>query len=155
MEEKQKKRRGRPRKSKSWDTKLLNDRAREYFKKCDDRTKQEVVKEVGLVDVPAPAPYTVEGLCNYLGISTQNFSVWRKKEGDFGDKARLIHQRITDNRVTGALDGTQNSSFARFMLTNNAPEDYKEKVQAEITTDENTRSIFEAWTNSWQIKQTQ
>ena len=64
----------------------------------------------------------------------------------------MIHQKITDNRVSGALDGTQNSSFARFMLVNNNPEDYRERVEVENSVSPEISSIFEAAAASWKNK---
>ena len=151
-EKKIKKKLGRPRKIGNWTAALLNERAREYFDKCDARTKSVVVKDVGLVDVPNPAPYTIEGLCDYLDITRRQFAAWRKKDDALGIRAQKIHNKITDNRVTGALDGSQNSSFAMFMLKNNNPEDYKEKVEVENTVSEQAASMFEQWSELWKRK---
>lgn len=151
-EKKIKKKLGRPRKSGNWTAALLNERAREYFDKCDARTKLVPVKDVGLVPIPNPAPYTIEGLCDYLDITRHQFAAWRKKDDSLGIRAQKIHNRITDNRVTGALDGSQNSSFAMFMLKNNNPEDYKEKVEVENTVSEQAASMFEQWSELWKRK---
>lgn len=144
-QKKLKKKLGRPRLFTSWTAELLQQRAREYFEKCDSRTKEEVVKDVGLVAVPHPAPYTIEGLCEYLDITRSQFATWKKKDDALGIRAQKIHNKITNNRVTGALDGTQNASFAQFMLKNNSPEDYREKVEVENTVSEKAASMFEKW----------
>ena len=75
-------------------------------------------------------------------------------EGDsaLAQKARMLHQKITENRVSGALDGTQNSAFARFMLVNNNPDDYREKVEVENSVSESVQSIFEMAVGSWKNK---
>ena len=151
-EKKIKKKLGRPRKIGNWTAALLNERAREYFSKCDARTKLVPVKDGGLVEVPNPAPYTIEGLCDYLDITRRQFAAWRKKDDALGIRAQKIHNKITDNRVTGALDGSQNSSFAMFMLKNNNPEDYKEKVEVENTVSEQAASMFEQWSELWKRK---
>lgn len=143
------KRRGRPRKTSNWDANLLNERAREYFEKCDSRTKMVPIPKVGLVAAPDPAPYSIEGLCAYLDITRQEFYAWRKKNDPLGIRAQKIHNRITANRITGALDGTQNSSFAQFLLKNNNPEDYREKVEVEGGISEQAASIFEKWSELW------
>lgn len=140
--------RGRPRIHTEWTPELLQERAQEYFKQCDDRRKQ-VATMAGIVSVANPRPYTVEGLCCYLKISVVTFRAWRKNEDSLGEKAAMLHQLITANRVEGALEGTQNASFARFMLTNNAPEDYKEKVEVENTVSEEVKGILEMATGSW------
>ena len=131
---------------------MLNERAREYFDKCDRRTKPVVVKDGGIVDVPNPAPYSIEGLCDYLDITRHQFAAWRKKDDALGIRAQKIHNKITANRVTGALDGTQNSSFAQFLLKNNNPEDYKEKVEVENTVSEQAASMFDQWSELWKRK---
>lgn len=145
-------RRGRPRKMESWSAALLADRAGRYFAKCDARTKRVPVKGMGLVVVEDPAPYSIEGLCDYLDITRDRFYAWRKKEDDLGDRARKIHNRITANRIEGALDGRQNSSFAQFLLKNNNPEDYREKVEVENSVSERTASLFDAWSRAWDQK---
>ena len=151
-EKKIKKKLGRPRKSSNWTAPLLNERAREYFDKCDRRTKPVVVKDCGIVDVPNPAPYSIEGLCDYLDITRHQFAAWRKKDDALGIRAQKIHNKITANRVIGALDGTQNSSFAQFLLKNNNPEDYKEKVEVENTVSEQAASMFDQWSELWKRK---
>lgn len=145
------KRTGRPRKSENWTAALLNERAREYFDKCDARVKPVLTKE-GIIELPDPAPYSVEGLCDYLDVTRGEFYRWRKKSDDLGIRAQKIHNRITANRVTGALDGTQNSSFAQFLLKNNNPEDYKDKVEVENSVSEQAASMFEKWSELWAKK---
>lgn len=146
------KKRGRPRKNDNWTAALLNDRSREYFCKCDARTKKVPVPKVGLVDAPDPEPYSIEGLCDYLDITRSQFAIWRKKENELGERARKIHNKITANRITGALDGRQNSAFAQFLLKNNNPEDYTDKVEVLNTVDDKAAGIFEQWSQMWQIQ---
>ena len=148
--EKKKKKMGRPRKLENWDAALLNERAREYFDKCDSRVKYVPVPKVGVEEVPDPEPYSIEGLCDYLDITRNKFYEWRKKNDALGLRAQKIHNKITANRITGALDGRQNSSFAQFLLKNNNPEDYREKVEVENTVSEQAASMFDAWSRSWQ-----
>ena len=147
-EKKIKKKLGRPRNSDSWTAALLTERAREYFDKCDARTKLVVGKD-GPVEVPHPAPYSIEGLCDYLDITRGQFYAWRKKSDALGVRAEKIHNKITANRVTGALDGTQNSSFAQFLLKNNNSEDYKEKVEVENAVSEQVAGILEGAIKTW------
>ena len=149
-EKKSKKKLGRPRKFTSWTAKLLNEKAREYFDKCDARVKPVVVKD-GLVHVPNPIPYSIEGLCDYLDITRQQFTIWRKKDDEIGIRAQKIHNKIAANRVEGALDGTQNSSFAQFMLKNNNPEDYRDRVEVESSVDSSVVGLLEKCVKRWQI----
>ena len=148
-EEKQKKsRRGRPRKQENWTAELLAERARGYFAKCDRRTREEVTKG-GVEVVSNPEPYSIEGLCVYLDITRKVFDAWRKRGDELGERAEKIHLRITANRITGALDGTQNCSFAQFMLKNNCPEQYREKVEVENSISDKAASMFEQWSSLW------
>lgn len=147
-----KKKLGRPRKAENWTAALLNERAREYFDKCDSRTQMVPVPKEGLMEVPKPEPYSIEGLCDYLDITRQQFYHWRQKDDDLGLRAQRIHNKITANRITGALDGTQNSSFAQFLLKNNNPEDYRDKVEVENSISEQAASMFEAWSKEWNRK---
>ena len=78
MEKKTK--RGRPRLAKNWTAVLLAERSREYFDKCDARTKLACDKEGNLYDVPNPEPYSIEGLCVYLDITRREFDGWRKRK---------------------------------------------------------------------------
>ena len=147
--EQKKKRMGRPRLAKNWTPELLNERSREYFDKCDARTKLACDKEGNLYDVPNPEPYSIEGLCVYLDITRYEFDAWRKRPDELGKRAEKIHLRITANRITGALDGKQNASFAQFMLKNNASEHYKDKVEVENTVSEKAANMFNEWSAKW------
>ncbi len=143
---------GRPRLAKNWSADLLNERSREYFAKCDARTREVVTRNGEIVTVSNPAPYTIEGLCSYLDVTRNEFYAWRKRNDALGIKAQKVHNKIMDNRVTGGLDGTQNSSFAQFMLKNNAPEDYRDKMEVVSDVSERTAAMFEEWGKTWERK---
>lgn len=143
------KRTGRPRKYDNWTAQILNERANEYFLKCDQRVKTIHVPKEGLVTVPAPAPYTIEGLCDYLDITPYEFNVWKKHDTEIGARAKKIYNKITANRVTGALDGSQNSAFAQFLLKNNNPEDYRDKIEVENPVAAEALSMFAEWSKQW------
>lgn len=143
-----KKKLGRPRKAENWTAELLQERARHYFDKCDSRTRQVVTKD-GILQELHPEPYSIEGLCDYLDITRNEFYSWRKRNDPLGIRAQKIHNRITANRVTGALDGTQNSSFAQFLLKNNNPDEYRDKVEVENSVSEQAAGMFEKWSQLW------
>lgn len=147
----EKKRRGRPRKAESWNAQLLQERSREYFDKCDGRTKVVQSKE-GPVEVPWPEPYSIEGLCVYLDVPRWQFQKWRKQTDTLGKKAEMVHLRVMANRVCGALDGTQNSTFAQFMLKNNDAENYKEKVEVESSVSEQVAGLLERSLATWECR---
>ena len=146
--DKEKKKSGRPRKAENWTAELLLERSSRYFAKCDSRRKPVLTKE-GIDYIPDPEPYSIEGLCDYLDIARHEFYYWRKKDDALGLRAQKIHNKITANRITGALDGRQNASFAQFLLKNNNPEDYKEKVEVENTVSERAVSMFDKWSELW------
>ena len=54
----------------------------------------------------------------------------------------MLHQKIMENRLVGALDGRQNPAFARFVLLNNDREHYREKVEVEAGVSAEVASIF-------------
>jgi hypothetical protein len=147
--EQKKKRMGRPRLAKNWTPELLAERSREYFDKCDSRTRTRYDKEGNSYDEEWPEPYSIEGLCVYLDITRYEFDAWRKRPDELGKRAEKIHLRITANRITGALDGKQNASFAQFMLKNNASEHYKDKVEVENTVSEKAANMFNEWSAKW------
>jgi hypothetical protein len=139
---------GRPRKIDNWDAESLARAAKEYFDKCDRRTKPVMTKE-GVEYIPSPAPYSIEGLCSSIGVLRNTFSSWRKREDDIGFQAELIHQTITANRMEGALDGTQNPAFAQFLLKNNNAEHYRDKIELEGSVSSEAVSMFSAWSEMW------
>lgn len=139
---------GRPRKVISWTADALADAAKKYFNKCDSRTKTVVTKE-GIETIPNPAPYSIEGFCSYISILRNEFTRWRKGDDDLAYQAELIHQMITANRMEGALDGTQNPSFAQFLLKNNNAEHYKDKIEVENSINAEAVSMFQAWSDQW------
>ena len=142
---------GRPREKTDWTGEILSERADRYFKKCDDRIKVVVTKE-GIANVPDPAPYTIEGLCSYLRIDRSTFRAWRKKTDLLGEAAELIHQRISANRIEGALDGRQHAGFAQFILKNTDPEYYRDKIEVENSVAEETANMLAEWSKQWKIQ---
>ena len=139
---------GRPRLADSWNADALRSRADQYFAKCNRRSKTVAAKD-GPINIPDPAPYTLEGLCCFLSISVNTFKSWLKLDSDLGEAAILIHQQIIADRIEGALDGRQHASFAQFLLKNNDPEHYRDKVEVENTVAEDAKNMFEAWSKMW------
>lgn len=99
----------------------------------------------GAEEVPFPAPYTLEGLCCYLGICRKTFWNWRREDSELGEAAEALHLRITANRIEGALDGTQSASFSQFLLKNNDAECYRDKVEVNAGLSDQTAAAFERW----------
>jgi len=135
------KKRGRPRTL--WTPKAISDAAELYFQACDLRTKAYFTKKGEAKTVDDPAPYTIEGLCNRLSVTTHTFRAWCMRDDATGAKARMLRQRVQENRVSGALDSRQNPAFAKFMLTRNHSEDYPEKPVEQNSVDGELSSIFD------------
>ena len=131
-----------PEKKEGWTAKTLCQKAEQYFNQCDSRTKT-VYTQDGAFEEDNPAPYTVEGLCNFLGIVQSTFWKWRNSDNiELAEAAEMLHQKIMENRLVGALDGRQNPAFARFVLLNNDREHYREKVEVEAGVSAEVASIF-------------
>ena len=131
-----------PEKKEGWTAKTLFQKAEQYFNQCDSRTKTVYIAD-GAFEEENPVPYTVEGLCNYLGIVQSTFWKWRNSDNiELAEAAEMLHQRIMENRLVGALDGRQNPAFARFVLLNNDREHYREKVEVEAGVSAEVASIF-------------
>lgn len=145
------KKRGRPRKPDNYTAETLLAKAQKYFDTCNRRTKTVVLKN-DIVDVPDPKPYTIEGLCCYLGILRRRFEEWRKLSNSLGEAANMIHQEITADRVENALAGRQSSSFAQFVLKNTASEYYRDKIEVESSVPEEVSAALNEWSNLWQTR---
>jgi len=135
--------RGRPAKKVGlFESKKLIEKSNSYFNLCNSRTTKKFV-DGDFIDVPKPMPYTVEGLCNVLGVTAANFRLWCKRDDDFGQLCLMLRQKICENRVVGALDGDQNPAFAKFMLGVQEPAEYTEKVVVEGSVSESLLSILQ------------
>lgn len=141
---------GRPRKDDAWTADRLESESEKYFSRCNSHTKTIFSKD-GPVDIPDPIPYTIEGLCNSLGILRQTFFNWRKGDGPLSFLANFLHQKITADRIEGALMGRQNSPFAQFLLKNTNPDEYRDKVELESNVAEDVKSVLETWSQSWKV----
>jgi hypothetical protein len=130
----------------------IMDAASEYFSWCDSRTKT-VAGKSGPYTVDDPRPYTIEGLCCFLDITTATYYNWKKQPDDLGAAVERIHQRIIANRVEGALDGRQHAGMAQFMLKNNDPEHYREKIEVANTIADGDRAMLEAWSSMWKVQE--
>ena len=105
----------------------------EYFKKCDDNTRQVYDKKTQEVKtVSDPIPYTVEGLCDVLGCSRVTLLNYGKEPGyeEYFSTIEKAKLKVTKNKVEKALSGKYNSTFAIFDLVNNT--DYKNTNTTEL-----------------------
>jgi hypothetical protein len=99
--------------------------AKEYFHWCDENPwlKYEAIKSGDmcgkLVAIPTPIPYTIEGLCGYLGCNKGYFNDFEKAllskvdetSKDFSVVITCIRETIYQQKFTGATVGAFNSSI--------------------------------------------
>lgn len=105
-----------------------------YFLACDSRVRQVYVKtKQEIVDMPAPVPYTVEGLCVALDLDRGTLLDYQKLESHkpYHKIVRQAKLRIQQNHVERALEGENNATVSIFILKNNFG--YKEKTEHEHT----------------------
>lgn len=93
--------------------------AYEYFEHCDLNPwmKNEAVKSgeyTGqIIQVPTQKPYTIQGLCIFLGITEQTFLNYSNNENykDFFEVFTHVRNIIENNQFEGATVGAYNSSI--------------------------------------------
>lgn len=78
-----------------------------------DPDTNEVVFPSQIVDIPTEKPYTIEGLCLYLGITLQTFLNYEKKEGynAFFDVLSYVRSIIENQQLEGGLVGAFNPAI--------------------------------------------
>lgn len=88
----------------------------EYFQWCDDHPwfKRELIRGGDLagqiVSIPTERPYTLGGLCIYLGINNQTWTNYRDKD-DFLGVITHIEEIIRTQKFEGAAVGTFNANI--------------------------------------------
>ena len=107
------------------DPKEMQDRIEEYFKLCDkgQTVKRYNPKKKQTEEGFRQIPYTVPGLCNYLGFANRNTLRDYGLRPRFTSTVARAKQRIEMQRVEMALLGEHEPRFSMFDLTNNF--DYK------------------------------
>jgi uncharacterized protein YjcR len=92
-----------------------------YFEKCDKATKQIYDSRNGIVTIPAPKPYTIEGLANTLNVDPETIRNYEKTAGyeEYFGTVKKAKQKIQQNKVEGLLSGEYSTAGAIFDLTNN------------------------------------
>lgn len=111
--------------------KELQDVIDEYFRWCDNRTKNVYIKEAGdNVPISFPAPYTMSGLARRLGITRQTLVNYGNRELFF-DTVREARDKVQEDVETRLME-TTNQSGAQFNLKNNFG--WKDKTEQDLTT---------------------
>lgn len=102
---------------------LFRDKALEYFAHCKKEQK----------------PYTITGLCLFMGITVLTFSHY-KERAEFEEIVNLIRLQCEDWIVENMLTNKANATAAIFNLKNN----YGWKDQAQLDVTSNGEGIFSA-----------
>jgi hypothetical protein len=120
---------GRPRKYKT--PKEMQERIEAYFAKCDARMVKMVINQgnkKGLVDVPKPEPYTVQGLAVFLDLTTEGLLEYEARE-EFSATIKIAKAEIEADKVVHMLDGDGATVGYIFDLKNN--HGWKDKQEIE------------------------
>lgn len=108
---------------KEWETpEQLESDIQEYFNLCDEH-KIEVYnkKTKSIEEIKNPIPYTIEGLCEVLGVGRQTLLNYQKEKGYevFFDTIKKAKQKIAKNKIERGLMGASNPVLTIFDLKNN------------------------------------
>jgi|SRR6185295_8535347 len=107
---------------------LLWEAACEYFQWCDDNQFQQAEQRKGniiiqkgadvgdldlspTVDLPKMRPYTLHGLCLYLGCGTAYFRNFKPPNEDFQSIVTRIEETIYNQKFSGAASGFLNPNI--------------------------------------------
>lgn len=99
----------------------LLEKAYGYFKWCDKTPlkRRELVKggsmSGNIVDIKMDRPYTLVGMCVYLGISKRTFDNYEERE-DYLPIATHIREVIQQNQIEGAVVGNYNANIVARLL---------------------------------------
>lgn len=124
--------------------------AEEYFTWCDDNplTKAEALKSGDrageIVFVPIPRPYTMQGLCSYLGCNLAYFSQFESSiknntdnnSKDFSNVITYIREVIYRQKFEGATAGYFNSNIIARDLGLVDKQDVNANVNAEVNSNQ-------------------
>lgn len=112
-------------------------KAEEYFEWCDDNPwyKNEVLRSGDragdIIAIPTERPYTIKGLCVFIGITTQTLSNYGKKEDkkeqpqeiDFFGVVTHIKNILYTQKFEGATVGVFNPNIIAMDLGLTAKQD--------------------------------
>ena len=117
---------GRPRKFNS--VAEMEEAIEEYFFKCDARTTPTPIKDIGVIDVPNPEPYTIQGLAVHIGLTTEGMLEYEKRP-EFSSTVKEAKARVEANKVVNMLDGKGFGAGYIFDLKHN--HGWKDKQEVE------------------------
>lgn len=89
----------------------------QYFKDCDNQTKEVVTKDGAVITVKAPTPYTVTGIAIALDVHRDTLHGW-SKGGEFADLIKKAKEKVENNLVIRGLENLNNPTVTIFSLKN-------------------------------------
>jgi len=112
-----------------------------YFRRCDSNQEEFISKDGETFTKTVPVPYTVEGICEVLGITRQTLLNYEKAEGYeiFFDTIEKAKAKVLTNTMERALSGKNNAAVSIFSLVNNYG--YKNANHKETTEDDKNINI--------------
>ena len=123
------------------DPQTLLDACYEYFETCNENPwiKQDAIRSgqnAGeVIEIPTQRPYTLVGLCVFIGITRQAWYNWKEEANkDFVDIITHVEEVIEQNQLEGATVGAYNHNIiARLMgLTDKQEHDVTSKGEQVI-----------------------
>jgi hypothetical protein len=119
---------GRPRIFES--AKEMHNKIEEYFEWCDEQVREYTDKKGNIHIIYKP--YTVSGLCLYLGMTRETLCQYEKKEG-FSDTIKNAKNRIENWVEEHSLTGELNPAVSIFNLKNNFGWTDKQEIESKNT----------------------
>ena len=126
---------------------IMKDAADEYFQ---HQSQQQWVKtdfrgkESQMVEIPTSSPFTLTGLCIFLGVNTVYFNQFEKEcSEDFSKVIMYIREVIYTQKFEGAAVGAYNANIIARDLGLVDKKDVTEKTVVELT-DEQLKNEIEA-----------
>jgi hypothetical protein len=104
------------------------DKIESYFEWCDGQ-KTILYNDAGQVVKVIEKPYTITGLCVYIGTSKETLREYMLRE-EFVDAIKKAKLRIENYCEEGSLTGRLNTIASIFNLKNNF--DWKDKQEIEV-----------------------
>ena len=111
-----------------------------YFLHCENRTKPFITKTGKVVEVKAPAPLHITGLCCFLGISDDTLNNYQKLGDDeetqqfFGSVIACAKKRCEQYAVDQLFEGNKGNK-ADFVLKNNFK--WEDKMKTDLSLEGN------------------
>lgn len=96
------------------DPALLFEECCKYFEATDKRKwyKKDFKGNSAIeVDIPHDVPYTISGLCLFLGINQATWSSWRNERKDLNEVITHVDQIIYTQKFEGATNGLFNANI--------------------------------------------